>query len=115
MGDFDRSVFWPEFKAAGMLRAAWVKQAGRAAVTVDVKYEQPTTRIYGQQNSQDHTIKYQAADLPYLKEDDLLTFLDDDGNHIRTQQFKVREAPYVPSDPGVDRTGYFKYALLTQL
>lgn len=113
--DFDRSVFWPEFKAAGMLRSAWVKQAGRAAVTVDVKYEQPTTRIFGAQASQDQTITYQAADLPYLAEDDLLTFLDADGNQILRERFKVREPAYVSSDPGQDRSGYFKLALLTRL
>jgi hypothetical protein len=113
--DFDRSVFWPAFKEAGMLRSVSVKQSGKQAVTVDVKYEQPTQRIFGQQASQDLTIQYQAADLPYLKEDDPVTFLDAAGAPIRTERFKVREAPYVSANAGEDRSGYFKYALLTQI
>ena len=115
MSDFDRSLFWPELKSAGMLRSALVKQSGRLPVTVDVKYEQPTNAIFGQAASQDHQIEYQAADLPALTEGDPVSFLDDAGVVIRAERFKVREAPFVSSDPATDRTGFFKLALLTRI
>lgn len=114
MTDFDRSVFWPEFKAAGMLSPAAVKQAGKPRVLVDVRYSQPSDGI-GSQVSQQHSIKYQHADLPYLAEGDLVDFLDADGAVIRAQRFKVREAPLVSNNPGDDTSGYFRHALLTRI
>lgn len=117
--DFDRSVFWPELKAAGMLRSALVRQSGRSVAVVDVKYVQPTElRLDGSQGSQQHSIKYQHHDLPRLAEGDLVTMLDDDGKEIRSERFRVREAPAIVdsgSPGGSDRSGYFRWALLTRI
>lgn len=116
MSDFDRSVFWPELKAAGMLRAVVVKQSGKPAVNVDVKYAQPTERRFdGSASSQEHSIKYQHADLPYLAEGDLVSFLDDAGAVIRAERFRVRECPLVSALPGDDQSGYFRHAVLTRI
>lgn len=114
MNDFDRSIFWPEFKAAGMLRVASVKQAGKSATIVDVKYSQPTDTL-SQQLSQEHSIKYQHADLPNLAEGDTVSFLDAAGAVIRAERFRVRSAALVSNEPADDRSGYFRYALLTRI
>lgn len=115
MSDFDRTIFWPEFKAAGFLRAARVRQEGHAPVDCDVKYTQPTDfKFGGAIGSQEHSIKYQHSDLPYLGEGSTVEFLDAEGEVIRAERFKVRQASAVSDDPGDDRSGFFRHALLTR-
>lgn len=105
------------FIESGIWRPALVKQTGKPAVTVYVGYEQPTERIWGNAVGTDqHTIRYAAADLPALREGDSVKLLDAAGAVIATKRFIVREAPYVPQN-ALDHSGdgYWKRALLTQV
>lgn len=116
MTAFDRSVFWPAYKAAGFLRPALVKQSGKPAATVDIKYVQPDEqRLDGAVASRDHAIKYQHADLPFLAEGDAVSMLDANGVVIKTERFRVRQVPMISNDPGDDRSGYFRWAVLTRI
>lgn len=116
MSDAVKAAYWPAFKAAGFLRPALVKQSGKPAVTVDVKYTQPSARRFdGSVGSQEHSMKYQRDDLPYLREGDPVSFLDADGVVIRAERFKVREAWFVGEFPGDDTSGFWRRALLTQI
>jgi hypothetical protein len=107
--------FWAENKTAGFLDRAQVKQSGKPVVTVDVKYIGPHERRFdGAVLSQQHEMKYRRDDLPFLSEGDPVSFLDSAGAVIRAKRFRVREAPYVP-DEQRGASGYFRWALLTQI
>lgn len=103
---FDASVFWPAFKAAGLLVAATVN-GGDA---VDIGYSAPDRpRLDGTMVSTEWEMEYQATDLPDLAEDDLVT-ITGFGN------FRVREPSYTPEGvQGWGADGFFKRARLTKL
>lgn len=107
---FDASVFWPAFKAAGMLRPVKVKQA-----VVWVGYVEPDTLRFDQTRSTDYEIEYQTADLPNLAQGDPVLLLDAALVPIAKAKFRVREAPFVPDIPAEGNDGTFRRALLTKL
>ena len=106
----NRAIFWPTFIAAGFTRRAKIGKN-----IVHVIYRAPTELLFGgRQQSNEHTIYYQDADLPNLAEGDSVVFVDEDGAKIKGQTYKVRRAPWTSDIPGTDQSGYFKYAALTK-
>lgn len=65
--------------------------------------------------STDYEIEYQYDDLPDLAENDGVVLLDENGDPLAGESYRVRQAPVVTDDPGDDRSGYFRRALLTKL
>lgn len=104
---WDESVFFPAFKAAGMTKSATASPAGGTEVgPVDVLYRKPDARLAGGAvQSTQHTMEFQAADLPGLREGDAVA-IDGEGS------FRVREVPYID---GADPTGFFLTAVLTKV
>lgn len=114
MTDFDESVFWPEFKAAGMLKFATVKQKGGAR-DVWIGFNTPDVpRFNGEGRSRDFEMEYQAADLTNLAEGDAVTIWADEDKSSGTK-YVVREAPFVSDIPAQGTDGYFMRALLTKV
>lgn len=106
MSDFDPSVFWPEFKAAGMLTTATVTSDGDT-FDVDVGFSMPDQeRLGGRGLSRDYEIEYQHEDAPDLDEGD--------GVVINGVSYRVRQPPYIPH-PGNAADGFFRCALLTKV
>lgn len=105
---FDPSVFWPEFKSAGMLSTAT-----DADGDFDVGFAMPgQPKLNGSGWSNEYEIEYQTADRPNLAEGDALSIVDPDGNALG--DFRVRAKPYV-SAPGNAADGTFMCALLTKV
>lgn len=116
MSDFDQSVFYPAFKAAGFTKLATVKQSGAPVKDVDVDYVEPDTERFGSDvRSKDYQIEYQAADLPKLVEGDAVTIWVDYTKSAVRGKFRVRQSPFVPEVPAEGNDGYFKRALLTKI
>lgn len=115
--DFDRSVFAPAFADAGMWVPIRVTSTASPPVVTDTvaAHRQPTFTRGGASLSDEHEIEYQRHTLPDLAEGDVVDFLDDDGNPIAGQQFRVRQSPEVPNNQNqnTDQTGYFMCAYLT--
>lgn len=106
MSDFDESVFWPEYKAAGMLREATTVLDGCVTVKrFDVRYQRPDVDPFTGARSSDHLIEYQHCDAPTLRE----------GNEVIIGDvlYRVRENPYVDEASGA--TGFFRKAKLTRV
>ena len=105
MSDFDESLFWPEFKAAGFLDIATVTSGG-VTKDVDVDFAMPDRERFGSSaRSRDYEIEYQFSDLPDLAEGDPVV--------IKGISYYVRQSPYVP-DQGNAASGYFRRALLSK-
>lgn len=103
---FDRDVFWPAFKSAGLLSEATVTSGG-STFTMDVGFSMPDQDRMGRGVlSRDYEIEYQHADAPVLDEGDTVT--------IDAVAYRVRQAPYIPH-PGNAADGYFRCALLTKV
>lgn len=106
---FDAGVFWPAFKAAGMLSIA-----SDAAGNFDVAYQAPGRFANdGRQVSNEHEIEYQHADRPDLAEGDALSIAPIPAG--TTGDFKVRQAPYIRDSGGNAADGYFRHAVLTEV
>lgn len=117
MPDFDRTIFKDEFVAAGLWIAIRVTSQDTPPVVVDTHayYSRPGTMRVGSSASNEHEIKYVHDDLPDLVERDGIEFLDDDGNAIAGEAYRVRQDPFVSEAPSDDQSGYFRRALLTKL
>lgn len=114
--EFDSTKFFSTFgRVRGFMHRAQVKQRGRPAVIVNVKYEEPHSTRFGVARSVDYTIEYQASDLPLLAQNDSVIMLDDDDQPIPKQKFIVREPPFVTEDPARGTDGTWKFAVLTQV
>lgn len=108
---FDQSLFWPAFRAAGLLRLI---TATINSVDVDawVSYRSPDQlRLDGQARSTEHEIEYQADDLDGLAKGDAITLWGDESKGSGVS-FRVRERPF-NDQPSAD--GYFQLALLTKI
>jgi hypothetical protein len=115
MSDLNEAAFWPQFKAAGFLTRVRVKPTGRPQVDVDVGFVMPNRdKFGGGVASTEYEIEYQFHELPTLAEGDPVTKLDAAGLPIKTEKYKVRQAPFV-ADQGTASTGYFRHAVLTKL
>jgi len=114
MSDHDESVFWAEFIAAGFLKKVRVKPTGAPLTDVYVRWDEPNNNFLGAQ-SKDYQIEYQHSDIPTLSEGDAVTKLDDAGNPISKEKYKVRETPFVNANPADSQSGFFRHALLTKL
>lgn len=115
--DFDRSVFKPAFVAAGLWIPIRVTSQDSPPVEIDThaSYSQPAQLRVGASISNEHEIKYQADELPDLRQGDGVLFLDAEGNPISGSSFRVRAPPFVTDDPNDDQTGYFMRAQLTRV
>lgn len=115
--DFDRSAFKDEFVGAGMWAPIRVTSTDSPAVVTDTHagFKSPDNVRLGGSLSRDYEIEYVATDLPDLAEDQRVDFLDEDGDEISGQAYRVRQAPSVTDNPGDDQSGYFLRALLTKL
>ena len=103
---FDSSVFWPEFKEAGMLRLASTILPGCTEATeFDVRLVMPDVITANGQVSREYAIEYQHADAPTLAEGAEVL--------IDCTLYLVREDPFVDEEGGAD--GYFRKALLTRV
>ena len=108
MNDFDASVFWPAFQAAGMLH-----KATDADGDFDVSFKRPGELMLNNGAiSNEYQIEYQHADRPLLAEGLALTIEDPHGNALGS--FRVRRAPFIDA-PGNAADGYFRHALLTKV
>ena len=106
-----------EFIAAGFWEPIRVTDLASPPVSVDcyAAYRRPDNLKVNGTLSNDHWIEYQAADLPTLAEGHLVTRMDENGDPIAGEDFRVREAPFVTDDPASDTSGYFMRAILTKL
>lgn len=110
MTAWDERVFWPEFKAAGMLvEASTVLEGCDQPTTFDVRYARPDVDPFTGARSNDHTIEYQHCDAPTLQEGDEVIIQHERGAIL----YRVRENPYV--DPMGGASGYFRTAKLTRV
>lgn len=106
MAAFDPSVFWPEFKDAGMLSSARVFSAG-SSFEIDVGFSQPDVdRFGGGAVSRDYEVEFQWSDAPDLAEGDRLV--------IDNIQYVVRQAPRI-TQPGNAADGFFRTVILTKV
>lgn len=103
---FDPSVFFPAFKAAGMLCVATDGDGD-----FDVDYRRPGRVLASGAISNEHEIEYQSADR-VLAEGDALSLVDPSGDALGN--FKVRGAPFIP-ELGNAADGTFYCALLTKV
>lgn len=100
------STFWGAFKDAGMLVEASVLYAGQSEPeVVDVGFIEPDSFEFAGTVSKQYRMEYQAADLPYLAEDDQVI--------IGAFLYKVRSDPTVDEAGGAN--GTFRKALLTRI
>ena len=75
---FDASVFWPAFKAAGMVDVAVHQPPNGVAVAFDVGFKRPDQVVLdGMVHSTDYSIEYQAADVTLQRGD--IVRIDEDG------------------------------------
>lgn len=108
---FDQSLFWPAFRAAGLLRLATVTISG-GDVDAWVSYRSPDAlRMDGRTRSTEYEMEFQTADLAGLAAADAVTIWAD-ADKTSGVAFRVREAPF-NDDPAAD--GYFRRALLTKV
>lgn len=106
MSDFDSSLFWPAFSAAGMLREASTMLPGDVrATTFRVGFRRPDVNPITGMQSADFEIEYQYADAPTLAEGAEVL--------IDGVLYRVRQAPEVRINGGAD--GYFRCAYLTRV
>lgn len=117
MPDFDRSIFKPQFIAAGMWEAIRVTSNDSPPVITDTHAlrRAPDVQLLRSHQSNQYEIKYVHDDLPDLTEGHTVEFIDADGDPIAGRAYRVRSEPYVSDAPSDDRSGYFKRALLTKL
>jgi hypothetical protein len=105
VNDWNEAVFWPAFKAAGMLDVAQVLLAGSdVPLSVDVDFSKVDVNPMTGVQSTDYEIEYQFDDLPTLAEDDQVI--------IRATLYRVRQVPRIE---GIGATGYFRKATLTEV
>jgi hypothetical protein len=98
---FDSSLFWPVFKATGMLTEVAYQPPAGALVIFDAGYSRPDQVVLdGMVHSTDHTIEYQRADVD-LKRDELVD--------IGGISFRVRQTPLTRGD------GTFSVAILEEV
>ena len=109
MTPFDSSLFWPAFKAAGILTEISVmpKDCALKPYSMWVSFEEPEVvlMLTGMQSKQ-YQIEYQTADAPALAEGDTVT--------IGEYTYTVRASPFVPDTGQWADDGYFRRALLTR-
>jgi hypothetical protein len=111
----DESLFWAQFQSAGFLQHVRVKPTSKPSVDVYVGFTMPNRdKFGGGVTSTEYEMEYQFHELPTLAEGDPVTKLDDAGLPIKTEKYKVRQAPFV-ADMGIASTGYFRHALLTKV
>jgi len=112
-----RETFPEENAAVGFwipIRAT--SQASPPVVTDTlVRFGSPDSVMQGAQLSKQHEIKYRTAALPGLLEGDRIDKLDEDGNPIAGEAYKVRQPPFVTDNLLESRDGYWRHALLTKL
>lgn len=116
MSDFDSGLFWPAFKATGLLLEASTVLPGCTEPTVfDVAYRRPDVNPLGMQSA-DHEIEYQHEDAPTLAEGAQVIIKHRRGvlgsTVIDEVLYTVRQAPRVELASGAD--GFFRCAYLTR-
>lgn len=114
--DFDPSVMWPHFVAAGMLQRVSVKpRAGGPTLFGSVYWRQPDEAVGRNSLSSEYEMEYQTADFPALAEGDVVQHVDTDDAPITGKKFKVRQPAFVSNRPLDGDDGTYRHARLTRL
>lgn len=104
-------IFWPEFKAAGLLDVVFPLRGVPLARAsgVDVGWEQPdATVLNGAGQSRTYMIEYQTADMTLTKGDQL-------ERKSNGKRYVVRQQPFIPDSPYQGNDGTFMRAYLSEL
>lgn len=115
---FFADEFWAAFADAGMLvECTWMQPGGDVPATVLVRRLEPdVTTMMHHVASKEYAIEYRTADMPTLKEGDLLSLAEPDGSKA---DYRVREDPTVRGDPGSPQgsgtDGTYRWASLTRV
>lgn len=109
---FDPTVFWPAFKAVGMLKVATVVIMYEE-LTFDVGFQKPGQIMPSGAISAQYEIEYQAVDCPFLAEGDTIA-IEGEGDFLVRQPPDVLDTALEGKRPsGAD--GTWKRVLLTKV
>lgn len=100
MSAFDLSVFWPAFKAAGMLVSVQIEGSNREPF--DAGLNRPDMQIFDDAvQSPQNLLEYQSADVPEMAQGMVVV--------VNNQRYRVSRRPFR------ERTGFFSQVPLETL